>query len=150
MHVRSITHGSDEYRLACDLRHRFLRVPLGLVLTAKDVAREEFQYHYGLFEGDPGDEGALLGSVSGKPDPDDTITVRIRQMVVDDAHRGRGCGRALLTGAERLLAERGFRRSILYAREEAAPFYERCGYVDTNENAVLIGLPHRRMRKDLA
>ncbi len=120
-------------------------MPLGLGLSAKDVAREEFQYHYGLFD----DDGTLIGNVIGKPDPDDTITVRIRQMVVDDAYRGRGCGRQLLAGAEQLLAERGFVRTILYARDEAVPFYERCGYVNTGENAVLIGLPHHRMRKDL-
>lgn len=146
--VRPIEFGSAEYQEACDLRRRFLREPLGLELSASDVAGEESQHHYGLFDDSDG-SGTLIGNVVGKPDPDDAVTVRIRQMVVDESRRGGGLGRELLSGAEALLAEKGFRRSILYARDEAVPFYERCGYLDTGENAVLIGMPHRRMRKDL-
>ncbi len=139
MTVRSIEYGSAEYAQACELRRRFLREPLGLELTEADVAGDDSQHHFGLFD----QGGSLIGNVTGKPDPDDAITVRIRQMVIDERRRERGLGRRLLTEAERLLAERGFKRSILYARDEAAPFYERCGYQDTGENAELIGLPHR-------
>ena len=146
MQVRSIDHGSAEYRAACELRHRFLREPLGLRLTDDDVAGEETQHHFGLFVTEGGAE-RLVGGVIGAPDPVDPPTVRIRQMVVHEADRGRGLGRVLLAGAEAALAERGFSRFVLYARPEATGFYERCGYSATGETAELIGLEHLRMAK---
>lgn len=149
MIVRPIEFGSADYDIACELRRRFLREPLGLELSEADVAGEDRQHHYGLFDVSPSGDSVLVGNVTGKPDPDDAVTVRIRQMVIDAGRREAGLGRQLLTQAERLLAEIGFARSILYARDEAVPFYEKCGYVNTGENAVLIGLPHRRMRKAL-
>lgn len=151
MLVRPIEFGSVDYESAKELRRRFLREPLGLDLSPADLAGEELQHHFGLFDSatTPAAADLLLGAVTGKPDPDDALTVRIRQMVIDAERRGAGLGRRLLVGAERLLAARGFERSILYARDEAVPFYERCGYLDTGENAMLIGLPHHRMRKPL-
>lgn len=151
MLVRPIEYGSPEYRAACELRRRFLREPLGLELTAADVAGEDRQHHFGLFDEPRADEATpgdlLLGNVIGKPDPDEPTWVRIRQMVVHGDRRGEGLGRTLLSGAERLLGERGFERFVLFARAEATPFYERCGYAATSDEVELIGLPHLRMEK---
>lgn len=145
MTVRPIDHGSAEYAAACELRRRFLREPLGLDLTAADVAGEEAQLHFGLFD----EQGVLIGGLIGKPDPDRADTVRIRQVVVDEKHRGRGRGRTLQSEAERLLADAGYRRAVLFARPEAAPFYARCGYTPTGVTAELIGFTHREMAKAL-
>lgn len=171
MPVLPIEYDSPEYHAARELRRGFLREPLGLPLSEEDIAGEESQHHFGLFEDDARQENvagagatapggppspaggsgdtteALIGAVIGKPDPDDPAAVRIRQMVVHADRRERGLGRLLLTEAETLLAERGYRRVVLYARDEAIGFYERCGYRQTGETAELIGLEHHRMEK---
>lgn len=146
MLVRSLEFDSAEYWDARELRLRLLREPLGLPLSAEDTAGEAVQHHFGLL--DDGDR--LIGCVVGKPDPYDPSGVRIRQMAIAETHRGQGNGRRLLLSAEAALFERGFRTSTLYARAEAAPFYERCGYRLTGETTQLIGLPHLRMQKRLA
>ena len=180
MLVRPIDYDSPAYHAVRELRRRFLREPLGLELTAADVAGEAEQHHYGLFDepnettgpaelrgpseapdaatapgGTPSPSGAplsdtLVGAVIGKPDPDDPASVRIRQMVVHADRRGEGLGRLLLTEAERLLSDRGYTRLVLYARPEAAGFYKRCGYQKTGATAELIGLEHLEMAKLVA
>ena len=144
MTVEEFPHGSPAYAASCELRREFLREAIGLELTEEDVRDDANQLHFGLF-----DSGrTLLGSVIGKPRPDigDDLA-QIRQMVVHDNHRGGGLGRTLLLGAEGLLAARGFSSYLLYARAEAAPFYERCGYRPVGEIVELIGIDHQRMEK---
>ncbi|TWT96876.1 Acetyltransferase (GNAT) family protein [Botrimarina colliarenosi] len=153
MHVRPIEFGSPEYAAACDLRRRFLREPLGLDLTHHDVEGEESQHHYGLFTEVPGDAATLIGGLIGKADDDNAPradTVRIRQVVVEKEWRAQGAGRILLLEAERRLAQVGYRRFVLYAREDAAGFYLRNGYHRTGKMTVLIGLDHELLEKQLS
>lgn len=60
---------------------------------------------------------------------------RISMMVVDEAFRGLGIGRALVRAAERALAERGcglVEVTSNVARDEAHAFYEKLGYQRTS------------------
>jgi ribosomal protein S18 acetylase RimI-like enzyme len=60
---------------------------------------------------------------------------RISMMVVDEALRGRGIGKALARAAERMLAERGcglVEVTSNRARAEAHRFYEKLGYERTS------------------
>ena len=53
----------------------------------------------------------------------------IRQMWVDEAHRGRGCGAALLTAMVDEAARRGVRRVWVASYSFQAPgFYEKAGF----------------------
>lgn len=150
MYVRQIDHGSPEYGAYCRLRHWFLREPLGLSLSAHDVEGEESQHIFGLFTEAPGNESTLIGGLIGKPDDDvapRSDTVRIRQVVVITAWRAQGAGRQLLLDAESQLADMGYRRFVLYSREDAAGFYLRNGYLRTGKKAELIGLEHELLEK---
>ncbi|QDV75949.1 GNAT family N-acetyltransferase [Botrimarina mediterranea] len=150
MHVRPIQFGSLEYAAYCDLRHRFLREPLGLRLTPHDVEGEETQHLYGLFTEEPGNVTHLIGGLIGKADDDATPradTVRLRQVVVSPDWRSQGAGRQLLLQSEQLLVKEGFRRFALYAREDAVGFYLRNGYQPTGKRAELIGLEHELLEK---
>jgi ribosomal protein S18 acetylase RimI-like enzyme len=150
LHVRPIKYGSLEYAAYCDLRHRFLREPLGLRLTPHDVEGEETQYVYGLFTEEPGNVTHLIGGLIGRDDDaadPQADTIRIRQVVVSVEWRGQGAGRELLLQSERLLAKEGFRRFVLFAREDAVGFYLRNGYHRTGEKAELIGLEHELLEK---
>lgn len=152
MEVRPFSFGSDAYRAALELRRRFLREPLGLRLTAEDVAGDAEQQHFGLFLPTNGGHPHLIGAVIAVPleaRSGGGPAIRIRQMVVHADHRARGLGRRLLLGAETSLATQGVAQSWLFARGEAAPFYERCGYVRTGAERELIGLPHAEMQKRL-
>lgn len=147
MEVCTIEHGSTEYQAVCALRHRFLREPLGLELTAADTAGEESQHHFGLLAGESGPD-RVIGGLIGKPVPElGARVVQLRQVVVHQAWRDRGAGTLLMEGAERLLAEKGYEQFLLFARAEAAPFYKKCGYALTGESRRLIGMEHHGMAK---
>lgn len=146
--VEEFPYGSEAYRDACVLRHVFLRVPLGLELTAADKADDATQLHFGLFSTDDSENRFLIGGCIGKPvEGDEARTIQFRQVVIDEAWRSRGLGIKLMLEAEKLLGGRGFTRFILYARDEAIPFYERCGYQQEGKILELIGLPHFLMVK---
>lgn len=150
MNVARFEFGSPEYAAACALRHAFLRLPLGLVLTDADRVGEERDLHFGLFVEGPDGAPLLVGGCIGRPRREvGAGWVQLRQVVVDEAWRSRGMGRKLIAGAERLLADEGFTHALLWARAEAAPFYERCGYAPTGEKGRLIGLEHERFEKPL-
>ena len=159
MQIRPIQHTSPEYEATLDLRRRFLREPLGLELTEADTKNDAEQHHFGIYSqneqlgagqlgtGQAGD-AHLIGSVIGMPiQHDGEKGIRIRQMVVDEAWRGKQVGRQLLLGAEEQLAKKGYHHFELYARPEAAPFYEKCGYEPTGETELLIGILHQHYAK---
>lgn len=149
MIIRSIQHASPEYVATLDLRRRFLREPLGLKLTEADTKNDAEQHHFGIYSKDEHLEAEqLIGSVIGMPiEHDGEKGIRIRQMVVDEAWRGKQVGRQLLLGAEEQLAKKGYHHFELYARPEAAPFYEKCGYEATGETEMMIGILHQHFTK---
>ena len=140
---RQIAFGSEEYRRECRLRDEILRRPLGISLTADDLAAEAEQLHFGLFE--PPDR--LVACVVAVPLS--ATEAKIRQMAVSPSHQGRGFGRRLLTELETDLRRRGFRRFVLNARTSAAGFYERLGYAAVGNEFVDHTIPHVLMTKTL-
>jgi ribosomal protein S18 acetylase RimI-like enzyme len=143
MTLREIPYGTEDYQRERRLREEVLRRPLGLSLRDEDLAGEEDQFHFGLFE--PG--GELLACVLAVPlAPSEA---RIRQMAVSPAHQGNGLGRRLLREVEGTLRERGFRRLELSARTSATGFYEKLGYGAVGGEYVSHTIPHVRMVKVL-
>ena len=124
-----IEHNSSRYRDLVNFRRRILRAPLGLEFTPEQLADEKADIHIGAYL-----NGELVGcAVLTAVDPHGSV-VKLRQMAVDPAHQGRGIGRRIVVFAEILSAEKGYREIVLHARESAAPFYERAGYVATGED----------------
>lgn len=64
--------------------------------------------------------------------------------------RGRGCGRALLLGAEDVAREMGGERLRLHSQLRAKGFYEAIGYMAASEVDEEQGCPHVWMEKSLA
>ena len=136
----------SRYRDLVELRRRVLRIPLGLDFTARQLAEEKEDIHVAAYL-----DGALVGCVLLRAmDRSHSAVVKLRQMAVDPGHQRRGIGAQILAFAERLAAERGYREIVLHARETAAPFYERAGYVPTGEIFTEVTIPHREMVKRLA
>lgn len=140
---KGIVHGSLEYRAACELRNRVLRLPLGLDLYADDLAAEAGQSHFGLFDG----AGGMLACVSVvRLEPH---LARIRQMAVAPQQQGRGYGRSLMLALHTCLSEAEVYRVDLHARVTALGFYASLGYSTVGERYIEVGIPHQSMYRDL-
>jgi GNAT superfamily N-acetyltransferase len=135
--------GSDRHRELVAIRRLILRKPLGLDFTPRELAEEQADIHIGAYFA-----GELVGCVVLTAV--DSSVVRLRQMAVHPDHQGRGIGAQIVSFAEALAAERGYRDIILNARESAVGFYERTGYVATGAIFIEVTIPHRRMVKRLA
>ena len=138
---REIGHGTPEYRQELALRDEVLRRPLGLVLEAGDVASDDKQLHFGLFDA----EGSLTACVVAVPAT--PWKGKIRQMAVAPARQGRGLGRRLMKELEQELRARGFREFELHARRSAEGFYQRLGYTTEGGEFTEVTIPHVKMIK---
>lgn len=138
--VRVIVYGSAAYAAELALRKAVLRDPLGLEFTREELLSDAGSIHLGCFQ-----DERLLGCLVLTPA--DGGDIRMRQVAVVPEWRRRGIGTALVTAAEALAWEKGFRRIVLHARQSAGPFYERLGYRAVGEPFVEIGLLHHAMVK---
>jgi ribosomal protein S18 acetylase RimI-like enzyme len=141
MVFKEIVFGTAEYRLECDLRHAVLREPLGLSFTAEELAKEENQVHFGLFEPE---DNLIACVVAVRLSPTDA---RIRQMAVSPGHQRRGVGTRLMKELEAELRSRGFTNLALHARASAVGFYEKLGYAVIGDEFIDITVGHFRMVK---
>jgi predicted GNAT family N-acyltransferase len=119
-----------------------LRRPLGLTLTAEELALEASDYHVACYE-----RGELVGCLVLTPLPNGEM--KMRQVAVPEAHQGNGTGTAMVAFSERFAREHGFDRITMHARETAAPFYEKLDYERCGERFEEVTIPHREMRKRL-
>ena len=137
---------SGRYRDLVELRRRILRTPLGLDFTPEELAKEQADVHIAAYL-----DGELVGCVVlTVVDLSDGSVVQLRQMAVDPDLQGRGIGSQMIEFAEKLAAEQGRREIVLHARESAAAFYRKAGYVPTGETFTEVTIPHRIMTKRLA
>ncbi|MCF6237595.1 MAG: GNAT family N-acetyltransferase [Candidatus Marinimicrobia bacterium] len=144
MQYRLIDHGTKAYQESLDLRHKILRVPLGMDLfdgSHDDLSEESRYYHFGAFD----DDGQLVASVLGIPTS--IHEIRIKQMVVIEQLQNQGVGRRLFMVFEAYLLNIGFQSFILHARRAAHGFYLNLGYEIMGPEFDEIGIPHYKMSK---
>jgi GNAT superfamily N-acetyltransferase len=139
---REVTIGSAEYMAAVRLREAILRAPLGLVLSAEELAAEPACRH---FVGLAGNE--VIATLLLKPL--DARTVKMRQVAVDPAWQRSGVGARLIRFAEEAALAHGFGEIVAHARGTAVGFYERLGYSAEGEVFLENTIPHRFVRKPL-
>ena len=80
---------------------------------------------------------------------EDNNTVRLRQMAVLSGLQGKGIGRVIMTFAENIARDRGFKRLNMHARKTAQGFYEKLGYHVFGPEFEEVTIPHVEMVKDL-
>ena len=85
--------GSDLYRQALALREAILRRPLGLTISAEELADDAARQHFCALW-----LGRVVGSVSLKPLGE--ALLQLKQMAVAEERQRRGVGRQLLSHAE--------------------------------------------------
>lgn len=142
MALKIIDHGSKEYRQMVDLRYQILRKPLGLAFLEEDLAAEKHDILLGCFEDDNLEACCILTQTDPK-------TVRLRQMAVSSGLQGKGIGRVLMTFAENIARDHGYKRLTMHARKSALGFYEKHGYNVCSEEFEEVTIPHYVMEKEL-
>lgn len=140
--VAVIPHGSEAYKAAVELRYDVLRKPQGLHFTADQLESERDAIHYAAYSGD-----RLIGTAyllrlgEGR--------AQLKQMAVAPDTRATGVGRVLLEYLEDDARARGFREIVADARVSALGFYLKHGYTASGDVYEHVGLPHRRISKQL-
>ena len=142
MALKIIDHGSKEYKQMVDLRFNLLRKPLGLIFTPEDLDAEKEDILIGVFEDEKLEACCILTQTAPK-------TVRLRQMAVAAVLQGKGIGRQLMSFAENIARDRGYRRLTMHARKSAVGFYEKHGYKVSGDEFEEVTIPHYVMEKEL-
>ena len=130
------------YQQVIELRQRILRAPLGLNIYDDDLAAEVEQLIF-VFEEAQIVKGCVLMQHY------DVETFKLRQMAVDIHEQGKQIGRRLIEAAELYAIQLGKKHTMLHARKVAIPFYEKLGYITVGETFYEVGLPHKKMTKQL-
>jgi ribosomal protein S18 acetylase RimI-like enzyme len=140
MTIVEFAHSSPGYQELVRLRDLHLRQPIGLRLRTEDLVGEETHRHFALVE-----KGEILGGLIANPYGPGSA--KLRQMWIHPDLRGQGHGCELLSEVESRLSSEGIKHFVLHARENAAGFYEKCGYRTVGDVFIEVGRPHLRMEK---
>jgi predicted GNAT family N-acyltransferase len=142
MALKQIDHGSKEYQQMVNLRMEILRKPLGLTFTNAELEKEKDDILIAAFE----DDKILACCMLTKQDDKN---VKLRQMAVQNNLQGKGIGASLLSFAENLARDRGYKKLMMHARKTALGFYEKLGYKITGDEFTEVTVPHFVMEKKL-
>ncbi|RYY67564.1 MAG: GNAT family N-acetyltransferase [Chitinophagaceae bacterium] len=142
MGLKQIDHGTKEYQQMIALRHSILREPLGMSFTPEELEKEKDNILIAAFE-----EDDMLGCCMLRKL--DNQTLQLRQMAVKNNLQGKGIGASIMSFAETISRDRGYRSIIMHARDTAIGFYEKFGYKVKGEPFVEINLPHHVMEKKI-
>lgn len=142
MGLKQIYHDSKEYDQMVSLRYEIMRKPLGLNFSTEELAKEANDILICAY-----DEDEILGCC--------VLTntskgcVRLRQMAVQRNMQGKGIGESMMTFAENLARDKGYKILTMHARDTAIGFYEKFGYKVKGEQFIEINIPHHVMEKRL-
>ncbi len=142
MALKQIDHGSKEYQQMIDLRMEILRKPLGLNFSADELAKEKEDILIGAFDEDKILACCLLTKV-------DNATVKLRQMAVQNNLQGKGIGASIMSFAENVARDKGFKKLMMHARDTAIGFYEKFDFKVKGNEFVEVNVPHHVMEKRL-
>lgn len=140
--ISIVPYQSAEYQEMVLLRNEILRKPLGLVLTAEDLEKEEKDL-FMIYKQDEQLAGCCI--LTRQTD----FVVKLRQMAVSLSYQGTGIGIQMLQFAEKTAWKSGYTQMILHARKTAEGFYEKAGFVRNGEEFVEVGITHVCMEKGL-
>ena len=142
MGLKQIDHGSSDYQKAIQLRYSILRAPLGLNFSQEDLDNEKEHIHIASFEDDDLLGCCMLTKI-------DQHTLQLRQMAVKANLQRKGIGESIVSFAENIGRDKGFRRIIMHARDTAIGFYEKFGYKVKGDQFIEVNLPHHMMEKNI-
>lgn len=124
------------------LRFEIMRKPLGLSFTPEELAKEKDDILIASFDDDEILGCCILTDIKNG-------CVRLRQMAVQKNMQGKGIGESMMTFAENLARDKGYKTLTMHARDTAIGFYEKFGYKVKGEEFTEINIPHHIMEKKL-
>jgi len=142
MGLKQIDHGTPEHQQMIKLREDILRKPLGLYYSPEELELEKGDILLGAFDEDEILACCILSRVDDK-------TLRLRQMAVQGKLQGKGIGASIMSFAETIARDKGYKSLMMHARHTAIGFYEKFGYKVTGDEFTEVNLPHRVMEKKL-
>jgi predicted GNAT family N-acyltransferase len=142
MGLKQIDYGSSDYQKAIQLRYSILRAPLGLNFSQEDLDNEKEHIHIASFEDDDLLGCCMLTKI-------DQHTLQLRQMAVKANLQRKGIGESIMSFAENIGRDKGYRRIIMHARDTAIGFYEKLGYKVKGDQFTEVNLPHHLMEKNI-
>jgi N-acetylglutamate synthase-like GNAT family acetyltransferase len=142
MALKQIDHGSKEYQQMVSLRMEILRKPLGLSFTTEELAKEKDDILIGAFDEDKILACCLLTRV-------DNATIKLRQMAVHNTVQGKGIGASMMSFAETVARDRGYKKLMMHARNTAIGFYEKFDFKVNGGEFIEVNVPHHVMEKKL-
>jgi predicted GNAT family N-acyltransferase len=143
MALKQIDHGTKEYQQMVTLRLDILRKPLGLSFTDDELQTEKEDILIGAFE-----EEKMLACCLLTKTPENKC-LKVRQMAVQNNLQGKGIGASLMSFAETLARDKGFKKLTMHARKNALGFYEKLGYKVVGDEFEEVTIPHFAMEKKL-
>lgn len=140
--IKEIKYGTEIYHEMVELRDLILRKPLGIVLTAEQLAKDKNDFHLACFK-----EESLIGCLVLTPKEGGEI--QMRQVAVLGEWQSKGIGGKIVKFSEEFARNKGYKRMIMHARGYAVNFYLNLGYEVYGEPFEEVTIPHRNMRKEL-
>lgn len=132
----------EEFELYRDLRWRILRAPWNQPKGTEvdDIESKAFPIMVCEVDGIP----IGVGRVHFNSDNE----AQIRSMAVEEEWRGKGIGAIMIKELEKIAIEKGAKKIILHARNNAVKFYQSNGYSVVMKSHTLFGcIPHYLMEK---
>jgi predicted GNAT family N-acyltransferase len=142
MGLKQIDHGSEEYQLMVKLREEVLRKPLGLSFDTEELEKEKNEILIAAFDDEDIIGCCILSDIGMQK-------IRLRQMAVHDSVQGKGIGASIMSFAENLAKDKGYKYMVMHARDTAIGFYEKFGYKVKSDEFEEVGLSHHIMEKEL-
>ncbi len=142
MEVKIIKTGTEEYKAMADLRMKVLLGPIGIPPSYINPEKEQSDILIAAFEGEQMIGCCILSHV-------DNDSVQLRQMAVDGSLQKKGVGKAIVSYAEAVSKERGYRTLMMHARDTVLEFYQKCGYEISGGQFFEVGIGHHKMQRSL-
>ena len=142
MGLKQIDHGSEEYQLMVKLREEVLRKPLGLSFDTEELEKEKNEILIAAFDDEDIIGCCILSDIGMQK-------IRLRQMAVHDSVQGKGIGASIMSFAENIAKDKGYKYMVMHARDTAIGFYEKFGYKVNSDEFEEVGLSHHIMEKEL-
>ncbi|HHE40215.1 MAG TPA: GNAT family N-acetyltransferase [Candidatus Cloacimonetes bacterium] len=134
----------EDFKRYYFLRWKILRKPWNQPIGSERNELDDSSYHVMVCEKDRVPIGV------GRLHFNNPNEAQIRFMAVENDHQGKGIGTCIMNALEKYAQEKSAHHIILYARENAVPFYQKIGYEIEEKSYLLFGnIQHYKMNKEL-
>jgi GNAT superfamily N-acetyltransferase len=142
MKVQLVPFGSKEYEAMKQLRIEALLSPVGIPGSYIVPGKEKDDIFIGAFENERIIGCCILTRMENE-------VVQLRQMAVHPDYQGKRIGAAIISFAEDVARDNGFKLLMMHARNPVIDFYKKCGYDIVGQEFFEVGMGHHRMEKSL-